>query len=236
MSFEKYKRISSEIKGSGLRNFFLLKISEQFYILKFKKLGVVYSSYRGYLPTVNNKSLHKDSRYNDSTAFYIIKKGFEVTGIKYPHIRLLDIGCGYGKILNFGILKNFNQVIGIDLDDDAIKKAIDNCTQLHNKGFKTLFRVHHADACEFMIPARTNVIFLANPFGKKTMEVVLGNIIQYNKSNNIELFIIYAVPVHRDIFAKYEGCKKIYESFNASKINPEFIVFKIFNPDSIKNN
>lgn len=228
MPLQKFNNLSLQIKQFGLHDFVMLKITENHYRRKIKKLGITYSLGRGELHTVNNNSLNKDSRLNECTAYYIIKKGIQVTGLKYHSIELLDIGCGNGKVLTYGMYKKCKQVIGIDLDKEGLGIADKNCTQMNRKGFTTLFKTHYADACEFTIPAGINVIYIANPFGEKTMESVLKNIVRYYNTQKKDLYIIYAVSVHRHIFEQHHQCRKMFEGFNGTKIHPELVVYKIF--------
>src|ERR1700712_5284402 len=113
-----------EIKHNGLAHLFMIKKTERFYKTKLKGILLNYPSNHTNVETLNGQSLNKDSRLNQSTAYYAIKKGIEVSGIEHSKITLLDIGCGYGKTLNFGMLQKFKRVIGIDLDGTAVSQAI----------------------------------------------------------------------------------------------------------------
>lgn len=123
---------------------------------------------------------------------------------------------------------NFKKTIGIDLDGSAIKIALSNCNKMKNNGYKTLFVVDQIDACNFKIPDGINFIFMSNPFGKKTMEIVLKNIIDYFHTSQLaEMFIVYSVPVHQVLFTKHKLITKIFEYYDGNKINSELAVFKV---------
>ncbi|MBC7422571.1 MAG: class I SAM-dependent methyltransferase [Ferruginibacter sp.] len=226
---KKLKQWAKEIKHSGLAHLIKIKKTEQYYKHKLKNIYLNYPDIYTNIETLNGQSINKDSRLNQGTAYYAIKKGIEVSGIDYSDITLLDIGCGYGKTLNFGMLQKCKQVIGIDLDGAAVNQAIANCRLMKENGFDTPFSVHNADASQYTIPENVNVIFMANPFGKKTMEAVASNIIQYRQKCSIDVYIIYFVPVHQDVYLKYEECTKVFESFTRHKKESELVIFKVTN-------
>jgi len=223
----KYRRIVKEVRHYGLFEIIKTKATEFYYKKKLKKIGISYSSENCPVDVLNHLSLNKDAMLNQATAFYAIKRGFDFTGINYSNICLLDIGCGYGKVLNFGMLKDFKRVVGVDLDNNAIEIAVANSIKMKMKGFKTPFSYQNIDACQFTIPEDINVIFMANPFGKATMVEVMDKIIKFQQFYNREFFVIYSVPVHQEVLDCHEGCYKIFESFNANKTCSEMAIFKI---------
>lgn len=158
---------------------------------------------------------------NEATAFYTIKKGFDLCGINYANICLLDIGCGYGKALNFGMLLHFKSVTGIELDPYTYNLAVANAEKMILNGYKTESKIYLSDATLLSIPVGVNIILMANPFGFKTMEKVLNNILDYRTQHNNELFVVYIVPVFKDLFDRNKCCTKIFESFNNNKENTE---------------
>ena len=225
MLTKKFKKVTGDIKHFGLSGFVLLKLTENIYTRKFKRLGIVHPGRQ--FKIQDYYSVNNDSRKNESSAYYLIKKGIEITGINHKAIHLLDVGCGDGRVLNFGILLNFKQVTGIDLDGAALAKATANCRKLQKKGYTTAFHIHHQDACTYQIPAGTNLIFMFNPFGEKTMQAFLENIIRYATIDKTDLYVVYVVPVHRKIFAGYKQFIKVAEKFNRNNTVPEIAVFKI---------
>jgi SAM-dependent methyltransferase len=225
----RFKRINAEIKYYGLFNIVRTKAIELHYKRKFKNLGIVYYRENNPVNVLNTLSVNKDACLNQATDYYTLKKAFDFAGIIYSKINLLDIGCGYGKVLNFGMLMNFKTVIGIDLDEAAVDIAISNAGKMEANGFKTPYHFHTADACHFQIPVGINIIFMANPFGEKTMQQVMANIIAYQQNINKDLYIVYSVPVHQDVLNAYIECKKIYESFNGDKTSSEIVIYKINN-------
>lgn len=222
-----YKKLKNEINQHGFFYFGKLKIMEQFYKRKFKKLSVDYSECAITSETLNKKSLNPDSNINQASPYYELKKAFAYTGLNYADTCLLDIGCGFGRALNFGMMLNFKEVTGIDLNEFTVEKARANCHQMQKNGYTTNFNLFQKDASKYEIPKGTNLIYLFNPFGLKTMEDVVENILNYNKDKDRELYIVYAVPVFQQVFTAYKQCIKIYERLDGSKTKSEMVIFKI---------
>lgn len=220
-------KIFHGINYYGFSYFVYLKMNEFRYKRKFLKLGLTYPNPKDDSEFLNDISFIKDTRPNQGSAYYAIKKAIGTTKLIREKINLLDIGCGDGKVLNFGMLLNFNTVIGIDLDKNAIKKATLNCIQMKGRGFQTEYNVQDMDAYNYAIPAGTNVIFLFNPFGKLTMEQVAENILTYQAIHKIAIYLIYLIAVHKKVFENHKAFIKIYEKMSAGKINTEMVVFKI---------
>ncbi len=222
-----YKKFKEEIRQHGFYYFVKLKITEQFFKYKFKKLSVDYSVCAITSETLNKKSLNPDSNINQESPYYELKMAFAFTGLKYDEICLLDIGCGFGRALNYGMLLNFKEVTDIDLDEFTIEKARANCNQMQKNGSATIFNLFQKDASKYVIPKWTNLIYLFNPFGLKTMEDVVENILNFNKDKNRDLYVVYAVPVFQQVFTAYKQCIKIYERLDGSKKKSEMVIFKI---------
>ncbi|MBC7534764.1 MAG: class I SAM-dependent methyltransferase [Ferruginibacter sp.] len=193
---------------------------------KFKAIGVSHPDYCSNLDKTNSMSANKDAHENQPSSFYSLKKAFGLLDLDSSNISLLDIGCGAGRVLSFGMLLNFKEVYGVDLDDPALQKAMDNCKEMKKKGYKTSFYIGHEDACNYNIPKSVNVIYLFNPFGEKTMKQVFANIVKHANLSGNELYIVYSNPACNDVFTKYESCTKIFESYYKSK-KPDIFIFKI---------
>jgi SAM-dependent methyltransferase len=222
-----YNKIKAGINQHGFIYFIYLNLTEQYYKYKFKKLSVDYCEGNIKADELNNVSLNKDSKINQASPFYELKNAFILTGIPHSEIHLLDIGCGYGKVLNFGMMLNFKEVVGIDLDHSAIEKANSNCRQMQKNGYATSFKIFETDATKYVIPKNTNIIYLFNPFGKITMKDVVENIVEYYKTSRKDLYVVYSVPVHQDLFTNHIEFVKIYERLNGPKTKSEMVIFKL---------
>lgn len=161
------------------------------------------------------------------SSFYLVKEGLQAVSIPTHEICLYDIGCGSGWVLNYGMLRGFKQVAGIERDIVVMKNATHNCNILKNKGYATTFKIECGDASTTSVPEGTNVIYLFNPFGAETMEKVSAIIINYAMQLSSDLYIIYCLPSYQYFFENEKICKKIYESYNKNKTQAELSVFKL---------
>ncbi len=223
----KFKNIATEIKRFGFFNFCKYKITEYYYRYKFNSLGLRYPENNTSHLTANEHSTNNDCKKNQSSNYFAIKRAFNHIDLDFSEICLLDIGCGDGKVLNLAMQLRFKSVIGIELDETSVQQAIFNCKQMHAMGNKVPFSIYYADASKYTIPSGTNVIYMFNPFGEKTMKDVLKNIIHYQGFQKNNLYIIYITAVHKNVFLNYSQCHKIYELISLSKSNTEITVFRI---------
>ena len=224
---KKYFHLYSQIQNMGFTTFIVSKLYDHFIRLRLKLKGVTYN-----VSTPQNEpaivaSAGKDAHENQPSSFYILKEGLKCLPLTYKEIVLLDIGCGNGMVLNFGMLLKFKQVNGIDLNKTALEKATLNCSKIYQAVNQTEYNVQYADAVEYNIPDAVNVIYLFNPFGSVTMEKVAANIFNHaNKTGKI-IYVIYCMPSFKYIFEANAACKKIYETYNKNKTQVELTVFKI---------
>src|SRR5580765_9052245 len=111
----KFKQLRKEVKNYGISHFTRMKRAEQLYKRKFNKLSIYYPYEASEINLVSNQSINQDSKANQATGYYWLRKGFDVTGLPYSDICMLDIGCGFGRAIHFGMLNNFKSVTGFDL-------------------------------------------------------------------------------------------------------------------------
>lgn len=219
----KYAHLRHHIKNAGLKTFIITKIYDHYTGLKLKAAGV--SHYTSSAPVV--ASALEDAHENQPSYFYSLKQGLKAVPIAYNKISLLDIGCGNGKVLNYGMLQHFKSVTGIELETSALQQAISNCTKMQQKGYTTPFEVVHADAVNYTIPGAVNLIYMFNPFGSETMQKVVPNIIAHAKNTGTDIYVLYCMPSFQFIFETLPGTEKIYEVYNKDKTQKELSVFKI---------
>ena len=223
-----YNKLNSGIRQYGFKYYFKVKITEKIYNFKFRYFKLDYSEKIIPASVLNELAVNKDARLNQASPYYEIERMFSVTGMPNSDIYLLDLGCGFGKVLNWGMIYNFNKVVGIDLDQSAIDKAIANCNKLKERGYTTNFDVIAEDATTYDIPFGVNMAYVANSFGKKTLKAVLDKLILYSKiNNNKQVFIAYYIPIHCQLFSDYKEITKVFERFIKNKTEAEMAIFRI---------
>lgn len=200
---------------------------EFFYKRYFRFKKITFPDFSNNLHITTSKSLHSDAHENKESSCFSIKKAFNKIPISAENIRLLDIGCGSGKSMLMGMLLNFNEVFGIDLDMPSLEQGRKNCEQLKINGYKTTYTFIQQDAADFSnIPSGINVIYLFNPFGKKTMLQVVNNITEFIKKQQNDVFVIYMNPLYIELFTEKKCFEKYYSSNFRGGKQKEMIILK----------
>ena len=118
---------------------------------------------------------------------------------------ILDIGCGKGKVLYILSKYGFGKVDGIEICPGIAEICAKNLLRLKvNKA-----NVFVTDATKFEKYQDYNYYYLYNPFGADTLDKVLSQIDMALQSPEKDVRLIYANPVHSNVFAKHPSWKFI---------------------------
>lgn len=130
--------------------------------------------------------------------YFLLKKLNEV----FYEYQFIDLGCGKGKAIIvysklFGDKVKYKP-IGIEYYKPLVNIAFNNMKILNRKNEASFY---HDDAGNFCNYTNTKkiIIFLYNPFGKKTLENVLKKLLGYKS-----VFIIYVDPVFDKLIRDYD--------------------------------
>lgn len=206
---------------TGLINFTVEFIRKR----QYRKIGVMFPDYSENLALTKSHSLYQDAHENQETSFFLIQRAFRHIPILAKDICLLDIGCGSGKAMVVGMKSGFRRVAGVDLDSVSLEQARSNCRQMFKHGSKTRYNLSKLDASLYGIPKGTNLIYLFNPFGIKTMEQVIANIKAYAQSASHPVYIVYMNPRFQHLFQEEDGFLKMYASTFRNGKRPEMSIF-----------
>lgn len=224
---DKLRHLAAHAKNKGIANFITVKIYDNYIKMRLKMAGVNFSQTVKQQAQATAVSINNDAHENQSSSYYDLKKSFTFLPFGSSQINLLDIGCGSGRVLNYCMLRNTKSVTGIDLDEEALQLAEQNCAALKNKGYTTAYAVQKADATVFLIPEAVNTVYMFNPFGSQTMQATLHNILSHVKTTKKPLFLIYCMPTYKNIFETNNHCRKIYEEYNKDNTQCELSIFEI---------
>jgi SAM-dependent methyltransferase len=121
----------------------------------------------------------------------------------------LDIGCGKGRAMCVAAHKGFTKVSGIDFSKEFCDAAIKNLVHTQQQFPLLQYSVINNDAFYYAIPDDVDCIFLFNPFDEIIMSGVMENIRESFGANPRKITVIYANPMHKDLFLA-EGFRKIF--------------------------
>jgi SAM-dependent methyltransferase len=124
--------------------------------------------------------------------------------------RLLDAGCGRGRVLAMGAYFGFKHITGIDISPKLCHESIETVDRLVEKYPETHFEVLQEDACSYKIPDDTSTIFLFNPFDKVIMEPFVQHVLKSLERKPRKLKILYANPECRQVWEE-AGFVKVAE-------------------------
>ena len=151
----------------------------------------------------------EDAAKNIPISYYLLFRFLGRTVFE-PSDVFYDIGCGNGRVLCYAARKHISKAIGIELSPGFADKAHTNAQKLRNR--RSAIEVRCGDAVEMDFSDGT-VFFFYNPFGPKTLELVLATIRKTIGSHNRAMRFFYQNPVHSSFFwasgwLKHAGTKK----------------------------
>lgn len=112
----------------------------------------------------------------------------------------VDIGCGKGRALCVAAHFGFSEIEGIDFAKELVEDAQINLNSTQQIFPSLRSRVLWTDLESYKIPEETSCLFLFNPFNEKMIALLAAKIIETNFL--FPVHIIYASPVHLDVFEK----------------------------------
>jgi SAM-dependent methyltransferase len=110
-----------------------------------------------------------------------------INELKIEKPTILDLGCGYGALLDYLSPQNYNYYLGIDLSSNAINKATNN--KYHNADFLV------ADIHLFKPNTTFNFIILNEVlyYLDNQMEIVEKYAKYFNRENGYYIFSFYGI-------------------------------------------
>jgi len=148
---------------------------------------------------IESSNLSHASIYQGSN-YFIIEKAFEYLKNEHANNNILDFGSGKGRIMVVAAHYGFKNISGIDFSESLCREAEYNIEKTKLLFPETNFKIICSDAANYKIENETNVFFFFNPFDEVVMLKVVKNILSSLKEHERKIYVIYANPVHKEIF------------------------------------
>ena len=137
---------------------------------------------------------------------------------KLPEIlknkNFIDIGSGKGRALFCAEYSGFNNLIGVELDQELVEISNENVKLYSQKRKESHFHFTCENALTYVIPEGTSVFYFFNPFSEKIMQEVEKKISAYQIQNRSEIFIIYVNPQFKNVWIN-AGYETYYKEGNS---------------------
>ncbi len=138
-------------------------------------------------------SVHQDAFGYQPTRYGQLERIAEFLGLGRDDV-FVDLGCGKGRVVCFMALQGLRRVVGVELRRDFAELARENARRL---GAPTPVEIVVADAASYRSPDAT-IYYLFNPFGRRTVEAVLDNVLTSWEASPRPVRVVYNNPLHAD--------------------------------------
>lgn len=137
---------------------------------------------------------------------------YEVLGDIAGHLRatgfplrtFLDVGCGAGRPLAFFSSLGFERMTGIEINPDVAERARQNMARIRpawNRAGR--IEILSADVLTADVDFTGAVVYLANPFGRATMQAFAAKLkAQLQAQPDQEILLYYVLPLQAEALAE----------------------------------
>lgn len=148
------------------------------------------------------------SHYNryEATPYEALEILFQSHKIGH-HSRVVDFGCGRGRVL-FYIHKRFRiPVVGIEANEKTYHEALQNkiSYRLRAKHIAAPILLEYGLAEHYQVQPEDTCFYFFNPFSSRVFSKVLSNIMASVEQvpRTIELILFYPLPEYEEIVSQY---------------------------------
>ena len=160
-----------------------------------------------------------NNRYNDDYYRYeptsysgLICAFDEMDAVMTRYDRLVDFGCGKGRVL-FYVNQRFQcEVCGIEVDEDLYELALDNRAYFNTRfrGSDKKIELICGKAEEYSVKPEDTVFYFFNPFEINIFEQVIGNVMQSVEDHPRRIFVIMYYPKEEYRFCMKQNRFRLY--------------------------
>lgn len=144
-----------------------------------------------------------NNRYNDDyyryepTSYSGLICAFDaLEGVMSKYDRLVDFGCGKGRVL-FYVNQRFQcEVCGIEVDEAVYEQALDNRGYYNTRFRDSVDKIEiiNGKAEDYQIRPEDTVFYFFNPFDLKIFEIVINHILESVKNNPRKVYVMLYYP------------------------------------------
>jgi SAM-dependent methyltransferase len=149
--------------------------------------------------TVKGDNLPHASIYQ-ACNYYVLEKGFNYLASIDEKKNFTDFGCGKGRAMIVAAYYNFKNITGIDFAKALCIGAEENILKNRHLYRSSKFKIFCEDVINYNIEKDQTVFFFFNPFDEVVMLKVVKNLLSSLKEKERKIYIMYANPVHKEIF------------------------------------
>jgi hypothetical protein len=131
--------------------------------------------------------------------YLLLRRYIEPVQVR-PDDILIDIGCGMGRVLCIFSRERLRKCIGIEFSGELASIAGRNARSL--RGRRAPIEIRVCDAAEADYSEGT-IFWIYNPFGERTMHVVLSRIGESLSTSPRQIRIVYVNPVCEAVFRQF---------------------------------
>lgn len=167
------------------------------------------------------KSNSREFFHYQGAGYLVLLRIFREIYEETKHFDFVDIGCGKGRAVFVAENCGYNNLTGIELDEELIGEANANLRSYSFKRKESVIRFIHMNALKYSYQNRPTVYFLFNPFNEDILRRVLERICLSTRS---ETWFIYMNPMYAKPFK--EKTMEIVKEFKTGRYT-EAIVYRI---------
>ncbi len=149
--------------------------------------------------TVKGDNLDHGSIYQ-ACNYFILEKGFDYLRSINENKNITDLGCGKGRAMVVAAYYGFTNITGIDFAKALCVLAKKNAQNKLPLFPLAKFNIICDDVVNYKIQKDQTVFFFFNPFDEVIMLKVIKIILASLKEKERKIYIMYANPVHKEIF------------------------------------
>ena len=138
-----------------------------------------------------------------------IREALQATGVReFSEYSYVDLGSGKGRTLFIAAERGFRQITGVEFSPRLHEQACANVRRFRSsKRRRTSIESVLMNAKDFMFPEGKMVLYLFNPFGAETMQVVLDHLGESLRREPRHVVIVLLWPRCGEQVARLDGMR-----------------------------